>query len=415
MTKDQEQVYLFLTQHPAAFGRMLGYPDLRDELHGEWMRKMILCTEDMTLQSHRGSYKTTCLGIVLAVLMMLCGHINIIFLRKTDTDITEVIKQVHRILCHEVTQELYTVLTGQKLEILKATNSEIITSAYTAPRGAPQLLGIGIGGSITGKHADLVVTDDIVNIKDRYSQAERQLTKNAYQELRNVCNRGGRFINCGTPWHREDAFAIMPKPMVYDCYTTGMISPEKLEALKSGMEPALFAANYELKHIASADALFAKYPQMTKDAALLRDGIAHIDAAYGGEDYTAMTCGRRRGDTLYLYGRLWRGHVDTVMDAALDAMQKLMCAPVYCETNGDKGYLGRELRNRGAQVHLYQEKQNKYSKISTFLRKWWGNIVFLEGTDSAYINQIMDYTEQAEHDDAPDSAACVCRILDRRE
>ena len=63
----------------------------------------------------------------------------------------------------------------------------------------------------------------------------------------------------------------------------------------------------------------------------------------------------------------------------------------------------------------YAEKQNKYIKISTFLRKWWGNIVFLDGTDPDYIAQVMGYTENAEHDDAPDSAACVCRILDRRE
>jgi hypothetical protein len=38
--------------------------------------------------------------------------------------------------------------------------------------------------------------------------------------------------------------------------------------------------------------------------------------------------------------------------------------------------------------------------------------VFLEGTDPEYIDQILDYTENAEHDDAPDSAACICRILD---
>ena len=31
-----------------------------------------------------------------------------------------------------------------------------------------------------------------------------------------------------------------------------------------------------------------------------------------------------------------------------------------------------------------------------------------------HINQIMDYTEQAEHDDAPDSAACCCRHWDER-
>ena len=161
-------------------------------------------------------------------------------------------------------------------------------------------------------------------------------------------------------------------------------------------------------------ALFTERPDVTDNPAFLRDGVAHIDAAYGGEDFTALTCGRRIGDTLYLYGRLWRAHVDTVMDAALADVSRLLCGPIYVETNGDKGYLGRELRNRGAAVRMYQEHQNKYLKISTLLRKWWGNVVFLSGTDPEYIAQIMDYTEEAEHDDAPDSAACVCRILDRR-
>ena len=128
-----------------------------------------------------------------------------------------------------------------------------------------------------------------------------------------------------------------------------------------------------------------------------------------------MTCARREGGTLYLYGQLWHGHVDACMDAILAECDRLRCGPIYCETNGDKGYLSRELRRRGMPTRPYAEKQNKYIKISTFLRKWWGNIVFLDGTDPDYIAQVMGYTENAEHDDAPDSAACVCRILDRRE
>ena len=54
-------------------------------------------------------------------------------------------------------------------------------------------------------------------------------------------------------------------------------------------------------------------------------------------------------------------------------------------------------------------------KISSYLRKWWPKIVFLRGTDPEYINQIMDYTPYAEHDDAPDSAACCCRYWDDRD
>jgi len=39
--------------------------------------------------------------------------------------------------------------------------------------------------------------------------------------------------------------------------------------------------------------------------------------------------------------------------------------------------------------------------------------VFIKGTDRAYIDQILDYTPDAAHDDAPDSAACLLRAMDR--
>ena len=399
-----ETAYTFLVRHPADFGQMLGYKDLLPELHGSWMRQMLLGSGDMTLQAHRGSYKTTCLAIVLSEMLMLCGDKNVIFLRKTDSDVTEVIKQVQQILLSPVTQSVFLALTGKPLYITRSNSTEVTTSAYYAPRGAAQLLGIGIGGSLTGKHADIVITDDIINLKDRISQAERNRTKAAYMELQNIRNRGGRIINTGTPWHPDDAFALMPAAIKHDCYMQPrLITDDKLAQLRQSMAPSLFAANYELRHIAAESALFPTHPGETEDESVLYDGIAHIDAAYAGEDYTAFTCGRRDGDTLYLYGRLWHRHVDTVMDAILADCDRLRCAPIYCETNGDKGYLSRELRRNGAQTRPYPETMNKYVKI-----------VFLSGTDPEYIAQIMDYTEDAEHDDAPDSAACVCRILDRR-
>jgi hypothetical protein len=273
---------------------------------------------------------------------------------------------------------------------------------------------MGIGGSLTGKHADIIITDDIVNLKDRQSRAEREHTKAVVQELRNICNRSGRFINTGTPWHKEDAFTLMPEPDRYDCYETGLLSKEQIETLRRSMSPSLFAANYELRHIASENALFTTPPQFTSDPELLRDGKAHVDAAYGGEDYTAFTCGKRIGDKLYLYGRMWHLHVDSVLAPIVEEANRLMCGPILCEDNGDKGFLAREIQKNGGKATTYHERENKYIKISTYLRKWWPNIVWLEGTDRDYIAQILDYTEDAEHDDAPDSAAVLCRYYDRK-
>ncbi len=376
---------------------------------------MLLTDDDITLQAHRGSYKTTCLCIVLAVILIIWPEKTVMFLRKTDADVVEVIRQVNRILMDGTFSALAKAIHGKPVTISRGSSTEITTSVYAAPRGAVQLLGIGLGGSLTGKHADVIVTDDIINIKDRASQAERENTKRIYQELQNIRNPGGRIINTGTPWHKEDAFLLMPPAVKFDCYTTGLLTPEKIESLRQSMDPSLFAANYELQHIASGNALFATHPPTVADVSALYDGIAHIDAAYGGEDYTAFTCARRDGDTIYLYGRIWQRHVDTVLDAILADCDRLRCQPIHVENNADKGYLFRELRNRGYTARAYSEKENKYYKIATFLRKWWGNVVVLDGTDAAYINQILDYTEEAAHDDAPDSAACVCRILDRRE
>lgn len=374
---------------------------------------------DMTLLAHRGSYKTTCLSVVLAIIQATEPRVNSIFIRKSEEDVKEVIGQVAKIVQHDAFRYLTARAYGEDygpVQLLQASSTAITTDVYAAAKGAAQLLGIGTKGSITGKHADRIFTDDIVNTDDRTSRAERERIVRVYDELQNIRNPGGRIINTGTPWHPEDAISRrMPGVQRFDCYQTGLLLPEKIEQLRQSMEPSLFAANYELKHIASGNALFSTTPSRTADERLLYDGVAHIDAAYGGEDYTAFTCARRDGDTIYLYGKLWRKHVDTCMDAILADCDRLRCQPVHVENNADKGYLFRELRSRGYTARAYAERMNKHYKISTFLRKWWRNIVVLEGTDPDYISQIHDYTEEADHDDAPDSAACICRILDRRE
>lgn len=411
-------VLRWMREHPAQIGRWCGFDRLRNDLHDGWMRDMIDGKEDMTLLAHRGSYKTTCLSVSLAIKLATDPMRNYIFMRKSEDDVKEIIGQVRKIILSEPFRYLTAKAYGEEygpVKLVQASSTAITTDVYAAAKGAAQLLGIGTSGSITGKHSDEVITDDIVNTTDRTSKAERDRIIRVYDELQNIKNPGGRIINTGTPWHPEDAIAKrMPNVQKYDCYTTGLLSKEKIEQLRQSMDPSLFAANYELQHIASGNALFSVNPPRTADESVLYDGIAHIDAAYGGEDYTAFTCARREGDTIYLYGRLWQKHVDTVLDAILMDCDRLRCQPIHVENNADKGYLFRELRGRGYTANAYHEKMNKHYKISTFLRKWWGNVVVLEGTDPAYIGQILDYTEEASHDDAPDSAACVVRLLDKR-
>ena len=161
-------------------------------------------------------------------------------------------------------------------------------------------------------------------------------------ELQNVKNRSGRFLNTGTPWHKEDAISLMPNVERYDCYSTGLIDRKKLEALRQSLTPSLFAANYELKHIADADALFTN-PLFFDDSKLLYDGISHIDASYGGEDGTAYTIIKEHKGIYYVYGKRWNKHVDDCLNDIYMYQATYRAGTIHCEKNADKGYLKKEI------------------------------------------------------------------------
>ena len=405
----REQAVNFLLTSPYKLGHMLGFTKLTD-LHNAWILDMLKGEGDRTLQAHRASYKTTCVSIALALIIILLPNKRTLFLRKTDADIKEIIKQVQKILKDPHTQYFVQCIYGVNLKLTVESATEINTNLTTDIRGTSQLVGMGCGSSITGKHFDRIFTDDIVNINDRVSKAERDRTKLVYQELQNIKNRDGRIFNTGTPWHKDDCFAIMPEAEKFDCYSTGLISDEQLEAIKKSMTRSLFAANYELRHIAAEDVIFQN-PQTGADPSLVEQGECHIDAAYGGEDFSAFTIVKKRGNIFYVYGRMWQKNIDDCLDEIQRLRAQFNAGKIYCEDNGDKGYLAKELRNRGERAIIYHENMHKFIKITTYLKAEWENVKFVAGTDKAFIDQICDYNENAEHDDAADSLASQIRRL----
>ena len=398
-----------LWNNPIEIGHWVGFNDLTD-MHNEWLRGFLYEDEDQTLQGHRGSFKTTTLALFFALHIIINPNETTLLFRKTGNDVRDVITTTSNILKTSCVRQIVRILYNKELAFLVDTNSTITTNLTTSIAGSAQLSGLGIGTSITGKHADIVVTDDIVNVKDRISVAERENTKIAYQELQNIKNRGGRFINTGTPWHKEDAFTLMPNPKKYDCYSTGLMSPKDIEDVKSKMLGSLFAANYELKHIASEDVIFGN-PKTYEDASIIENGIMHLDSAFYGSDYTAWSVMKKVDGKYYLYGKMRRRHVEDCYGDIMNDYNKFRCGKLYNEDNADKGMVGKDLRKLDAKVILYHEGMNKYLKIVTWLKAIWNDLYFVTGTDEEYIQQICDYHEDSEHDDAPDSAASLARLL----
>lgn len=409
----RKQAVDFLKNRPYKLGHQIGFKDLTP-MHNAWIVDMVKGRGDKTLQAHRGSYKTSCVSVALAIIAVLFPNDRTMFMRKTDADIKEVIRQVQKILESQQMRYFCQTIYDCDLRLTTSTANEISTNLSTDIRGTAQLVGLGMGGSLTGKHFDRIFTDDIVNVQDRVSKAERDRTKTIYQELQNIKNRGGRIYNTGTPWHKDDAFSLMPNAERWDCYSTGLIGETDLAEIKSKMTASLFAANYELRHIAAEDVIFAN-AQTGADPALVEQGECHIDAAYGGEDYSAFTICRKSGGKYYIFGKMWRKHIDECLPSIIAYRQQFNVGRIYCEDNGDKGYLAKELKRQGERAIHYHENQNKFIKITSYLKFAWEDVVFVAGTDEEYIQQILDYNENAEHDDAPDSLASIIRRLWKKD
>lgn len=411
MNDEREELVSFLYRCPRDIAVAIGYDKLTD-LHNEWINDMVFGEGDKTLQAHRGSYKTTCICIAFAFICVLFPADRTIFLRKTDDDVAEVMRATAAILETDYFKSIAMTLYGVEL-VVRNTYGWVTTNLKLGVSGAAQVVGLGCGGSLTGKHADRVFTDDIINVKDRVSAAERERIKLIYQELQNIRNRGGRIFNTGTPWHKDDAFQLMPNIVRYDCYSTGLITREELAAIEASMSVSLFAANYKLKHIADEEAMF-KEPRYFNEPKLLYDGIGHIDAAYGGADGTAFTALSFRDGTWYALVRLWPGkHVDDCLGEILKLCKELRIGTIYSEKNADKGYLRKAIIKRGHPARGYTEDTNKYMKVTTELRPRWADIRFLDcdayPLDANAINEVLDYNENAAHDDMADSLASALR------
>lgn len=411
-----------LRDNPVKYAHLVGF-DLLTDLHNEWIKEMVTGKEDYTLIAHRGSYKTTCMSFAFALLIVLKPNKTTFFMRKTDDDVIEIITQTKKILQSDTFKYIVKELYGIDFQLTTATAYKIDTNLNKSAKGQVQLQGMGINGSLTGRHVDNIFVDDVVTLKDRLSRAEREQTKQQFQELQNIKNRGGRIFCVGTPWHPQDCMSEKnddgtPKYMKnqhrWSVYDTGLISPDKQEELRQSMSPSLYAANYELKHISDKETLFKDPLYCTDEDAesLIYDGIAQIDAAYGGGDYTAYTVMHELKDgRIIAYGNMWQAHVDQCIPDIKHLHALLRAGSIQCETNGDKGYLANELENMGFYVNTYSEKTNKYIKIATYLKQNWGRIYWLKTTDKNYMEQITTYTEFADHDDAPDSAASLVRTI----
>jgi predicted phage terminase large subunit-like protein len=80
----------------------------------------------------------------------------------------------------------------------------------------PSVTAFGVGAASTGTRADLLICDDIVDVRAVRSRADRERVKVFYRDnLVNLLEPEGRLWNIFTPWHGDDLNSHLKQNLAY--------------------------------------------------------------------------------------------------------------------------------------------------------------------------------------------------------
>ena len=413
MLSDDE--ILTYIEHPHLIGHLVGRK-LLTEMHSGWIK---YCWDGIHegettrgLMAHRGAYKTTaidCIGCLRHMLLYPEDRIGLV--RKNFKESAEILSTVHKMMLVPEIQYLFYCLHGEFPIATTKREDKVEYNFKTVSTPEGNLGAFGIETEITGKHFDVILMDDFVTINDRISKAEREKTCLKVQEIQtNIIDPGKQMIFVGTPWHKQDAWSVIGvKPIAFDCYSTGLLSEERLRYLRKKTTNSMFCANYELRHVASEDTIFNN--PAWGDWIYKRSGVyGHLDAKFSGDHTNGLTFMAERNDgKIQAVGFVFNENIVDKMNYVKSKWERYFCGTMCVEENADKGFVAMGLKKQGIPVKSYHEKMNKHVKITTYLKERWDDIVWSKETDPEYMTQILDYAEGCEPDDCPDSASSLIR------
>lgn len=409
-----------IREHPHLIGHLVGKDKLTEQ-HSRWIREVWESEDHSSLQAHRGGYKTTAITEIGSIWWLLFHPSDrIALIRKPYTEAAKTLKTIARYMKLEILQSLFLFAHGFRPKAITEKENSLVFNFKRTITKEGSLDAYGVDGSITGNHYDKIICDDIIILKDRLSKAERENTKEFVRELMtNIIDPGKQMIVVGTPWHPKDAWEILPKPFVYDVYSTGILTPEEIQKKRERTTASLFAANYELNHLADSDRIFTEIAEQRPWDPKAGPIFAQLDAAFGGGHFNALTLGAKLPDgRIQMTGWAFQEDVKLRIGWIQDICRRYRVKELHIERNADKGYTGDRLRvpessgRKAVRVIDYSESMNKHIKIATHLKDWWTRIVWDDREDeefAEYLSQILDYRERQEPDDAPDSAASLIR------
>jgi predicted phage terminase large subunit-like protein len=156
----------------------------------------------------------------------------------------------------------------------------------------PSLAAVGVGAATTGARADLLICDDIVDVRALRSRAERERVATYFHEnLINLLEPDGRLWCLFTPWHADDLNARLKRNPAFALFRRAVgddlepVWPEKwpresLEQRRAEIGAVAFARAYRLVSVPDeALAIPAAWVTFWTEPAELEKVVLAVDPA----------------------------------------------------------------------------------------------------------------------------------------
>jgi hypothetical protein len=286
------------------------------------------------------------------------------------------------------------------------------------------VIGAGVDGPITGRGADLAIIDDpFKNYEEAMSELQQEKVWEWYRStLYTRLHPGAKIIIPMTRWHTNDLAGRLLAAQPGNWHLL------KLPALNEKMEPLwkerysldeyldfrensgdkIFSALYQQEPIDIKERLFddPKYEEAPKGLKT----FAYLDPAFGGNDFSALTIGaietKNEVTKIYiLFGEIWKTQIDETYTRVVKSCLQYDVSTLYCESNQAQVVIAKEFVNRGLFVREIKNTINKHLRIVNSIKTNWSKLYFSNSISENYIKQILNYSEHARFDDAPDSLA----------